>query len=380
MRPARVQVQVGQDPGAVLERVVRAGSRATPGREPLVERRQLAGHRLEALRLGPGSRLGSLARAVLGILGEARDRGGRELGLLADAGRVDDRGARSGRLEAEPVQALRCRDEDRARVQELGARLAGAKRLDPHAVEHGARDERAAEHRPRANEHDFPPREIAQRAKHGARDGARRRAPLDRDHVALRRGGEALDVHALGDDAVVAGEALAGGRRGALGRREQRVDAVEQALALRLAGRVGEALRREERRDGERLRVAEREVREARQARLDPVDDVVAPFAEREVEVEAGADRHAHLRAPRDRHRRPDGDQLRVGAALQDLPPGCEIARAIRRGEHRHVVAERPQLPGDPVDVLVDGVRLRPGEGRDEADSEAHGSPSSPAG
>ena len=181
--------------------------------------------------------------------------------------------------------------------------------------------------------------------------------------------------------AVVAGKALRGGRRGALGRREQRVDAVEQALALRFAGRVGEALRREERRDREGLRVAEGEVREARQTRLDPVDDVVAPFAERELEVEAGADRHAHLRAARDRHRRPDGDQLRVRAALEDLPPGRELAGAVRRGEHRDVVPERPQLPGDPVDVLVDGVRLRPGEGRDEADPEAHRSPqSSPGG
>ena len=248
------------------------------------------------------------------------------------------------------------------------------------AVDHRARDERAAEHRPRANEHDFPTGEVAQRAKHGARDGASRRPPLDRDHVALRPGGEALDVHALGDDAVVAGKALPGGRRGALGRREQRVDAVEQPLALRLAGRIGEALRREERRDRERLRVAKGEVREARQPRLDPVDDVVPPFAEREVEVETSADRHAHLRAARDRHRRPDGDQLGVGAALQDLPPGRELAGAIRRGENGDVVPERSQLPGDPVDVLVDGVRLRPGEGRDEADSEAHEAPeSSPA-
>ena len=245
-----------------------------------------------------------------------------------------------------------------ALFRSVGARLAGAKRHDPHSVEHRARHERAAEHRARAHEHDLPPRQLAQRAKHSARDRARKRAPLDHDHVTLGGRREALDVHALGDDAVVAGEALPRRRRGALGRREQRVDAVEQTLALRLARRVREALRREERRDREGLRVAECEVREARQSGLDSVNDVVAPFAERELEVEARTDRHAHLRAARDRHRRPDGDQLRVGAALQDLPPGCEVARAVRRSEDGHVVTERPQLPGDPVDVLVDGVRL----------------------
>ena len=110
--------------------------------------------------------------------------------------------------------------------------------------------------------------------------------------------------------------------------------------AHRFEGLVTEA--RQELAEGHPERAASTLERALSLWRGHPLGDLAyAPFAEREAEVEAGADRHAHLRAPRDRHCGPDGDQVGVGATLQDLPTGCELARAVRRSEHRDVVPER---------------------------------------
>ena len=75
---------------------------------------------------------------------------------------------------------------------------------------------------------------------------------------------------------VAAREADGRGLGDVLARREQRVDACQQPLALRAARRIAEPLGREERRDRERRRVPEREIGEARQPRLEAVDDVEA--------------------------------------------------------------------------------------------------------
>ena len=147
--------------------------------------------------------------------------------------------------------------------------------------------------------------------------------------------------------AVLAREARRRGLRGLVARREERVERREQPLALRPAGRIAEPLGREERRDRERLRVAQREVRQARKARLEAVDDVEAAECEREREVRADADRDAHPAAPRDRHRRPEGDDLGVEAVEERAPSGGEVAGPVRRREHGHRVPQRAQLPRD---------------------------------
>jgi hypothetical protein len=203
--------------------------------------------------------------------------------------------------------------------------------------------------------------------------------PLQHDELALLGRREELGVDSVRHELVAAREADGGCIRDLLARREQRVDAGEQPLALGAAGRVTEPLGRKEGRRGERRGIAEREVREARQPRLEAVHDVEPSAGEREREARADADRHAHPAAPGNRHGRAERDQLGiVEIAEQRAPPRREIAGAVRRGEDGHRVVAPPQLAGEPVHVLVHVVRLRPGEGRDERDPHAFESSARP--
>ena len=169
---------------------------------------------------------------------------------------------------------------------------------------------------------------------------------------------------------VTAGETGGRGFRDLLAGGQQCVDAPEQTLALGAAGRVAEPLRREEGRGGEHRRVAQREVREARQSRLEAVHDVEPAAGEREREAGADSDRHAHPAAPGDRHRRPDRNRLRrlVERAEQRTSSGCEIASAVGGSEDGDRVTAAPELAREYVHVLVHVVRLRPSERRDERD------------
>ena len=106
-------------------------------------------------------------------------------------------------------------------------------------------------------------------------------------------------------------------------------------------------------------------------ARLEAVDDVVLALAQREREVRAHADRHAEAGAARDGMLGADGDHLRVQAAVERTPSGQEVGGSARRRDDGDRVAEGAQRFRDAGDVLVDLVRLRPGERRDEADAEA---------
>jgi hypothetical protein len=213
---------------------------------------------------------------------------------------------------------------------------------------------------------------LLERAEDGADQRALRRPPLEHDQPPLAARAEELQVDALRDDPVVPGEPHRRHLGRLLARREQYVEPREQPAPLGLARRVAEAFGRQERRDRQRLSVAEREIREAREPGLEPVDDVEPSEGEREREVRAGADRDAHPAAPRDRHGRPDRDDLGVEPVQQRTPARGEVARAIRRGDDRDGVAECPQLTGDAVDMLVDVVRLGQGERRHEADAKAH--------
>ena len=180
-------------------------------------------------------------------------------------------------------------------------------------------------------------------------------------------------VDAFRHDPVVAREAQ-GRRVGHLpGRRQQHVDSPEQLLALRAPGRIGEALGGQERRDGQALGLAQREVREARQRGLEAVDDVEAAGAERAREVRPHAERHAHAAAPRDRHGRAEHHELALleRAVDEREPARRQICRAVRRRDDRHRVSQHAQLLRDPGYVLVHLVRPRPRERRDETDPKA---------
>ena len=93
---------------------------------------------------------------------------------------------------------------------------------------------------------------------------------------------EELERDAGRHQLVIAGEALLRGGADRLGQREQRVDPGEQLLALGARRWVAEPVGRAERRDRERGRLAEREVGDRRQARLEAVDEVELPVRERE--------------------------------------------------------------------------------------------------
>ena len=51
---------------------------------------------------------------------------------------------------------------------------------------------------------------------------------------------------------------------------------------------------------------------------------------------------------------------------------GGKLPGAVGRREDGDPVAAQTELAREPVDVLVDVVRLRPGEGRDEGDRKCH--------
>ena len=143
-------------------------------------------------------------------------------------------------------------------------------------------------------------------------------------------------------------------------------------------GGYAEALRREERRDGETLGVAQREVRQARQPGLEAVHDVEPSESQRARQVRSHADRHADAAAARDRHRRAEDDEPVVverSVVERDASRG-QVGCAVRRRDDRDSVAERAQFSRDAGDVLVHVVRLRPGERSDEADPERHRAPS----
>ena len=177
-----------------------------------------------------------------------------------------------------------------------------------------------------------------------------------------------LGVVARRDVAVPAREPSRGRLGHLLARRHERVEPREQALALGLRRRVAEPLVRQEGGDRQRLVVAQGEVGQAREPGLEPVHHVVAALRQSEREIGADSDRDAHAAAPRDRDRRAERDRLRLGAVLERVAPGRQLAGARRRREHRHPVPAGAEAAGDTRDMLVDIVGLRPVEGRDQAD------------
>jgi hypothetical protein len=198
-----------------------------------------------------------------------------ELRLRLDSGRRGDRRAGALGLQAEARAALDRRDEDRGVAQQVGACRGVARQADVDASDEPAGHVRAARQRPRPQQGQLPPRELVEHPDHAARHGTLEAAPLENDLPAFSFRVEGLHVDAGGDDGVVPGEAFGGGVGRCLRVGDERIDAAEELLALRLSGWVRQPFGREEARHGDRLRVAEGEVGEARQARLEAVHHVV---------------------------------------------------------------------------------------------------------
>jgi len=240
------------------------------------------------------------------------------------------------------------------------------------ATSEPGRDRRSSGQALRPQEDELPVGKLAERAHDGPRERALGGPPLEHDELSLLRGTKQIGVDALGDDPVLARKALRRGVGRFGGRRHERIDAREELLALRLAGRIAEALRGEEARHAQRAGVPQREVRQARQARLEPVHDVERAAGERRRQVRADADRKSDAAPAGDRDRGPERDQRRLSAVAQRAPAGREVRGPVRRSKHADRVATLPQGVGDARDVLVHVVRLRPRKRRDQANSKGH--------
>ena len=99
------------------------------------------------------------------------------------------------------------------------------------------------------------------------------------------------------------------------------------------------------------------------------MDDVELTELERQCQVRARSDRDADAAAPRDRHGRPERDDLGLEPVEERAPARRQLFRPVRGREDRDGVPKRTQLLRDTGHMLVDVVRLRPGERRHQANA-----------
>ena len=370
-RPRGVQVQVGEDPVTVRERLWRLG-RPSPLAEALVQLLELGADVGERLARDAAPRFLRELLAERLVLGEAGEGCGGELGLLLDARGRRDRRSGGGRFERHPREPVERRHEDRRLAEDRRPALAVAR--GPHArpAPQLRRHRRATGQLLRPQVDELPVRQLTERALDGTRERTLDRTPFEDDELPFLRRPEELSVDPFRDDPVLAGEALRRGVGRFRRRGDEGVGPREQLLALRLRGRVAEPLRREEAGHAERPRVPKGEVREAGQARLEAVHDVELPATEGHAQVRADADRQPDPAPARDRNRRPERDQRRLEAVAQRASSGGEVGRPVRGREDADRVAALTERVGDSRDVLVHVVRLRPQKGGHQADSQGH--------
>ena len=358
----------------MIQSRVSSGARGATGRRRRADGRvhlhHAVGEGREALRARQREPFLGAAGAERIVLHQPRRLRRGELRLPDAAGRRGDGRACGARLELDARDSLDRRHEDRGLAQEVGAGggVEGGSHSGSAAERAGQR--RARRERARPEDRELPVGLRGELARERSQQRPLRLPPLEHEELPLLARLERLDAER--HELVAAGKALGRGLGRLLARREQRVEPAEETLAARARGRVREPLGREERRDRQCARVAEREVGEARQPGLEAVDDVVAAGREGDREIRAHADRDAHPAAPRDRHGRPERDEVGVEPGREGSAPSGEVARSIRGRENGDAMTARAQLPCEPGDVLVHVVRLRPGEGGDEGDAKCH--------
>src|SRR5579884_18130 len=131
VRPARMEVEIGDDPVALFEWRPRRVAAAARG-DSLVDLLHPVGEDPGRLRARRREALPSAPREEGFVLDHPSRLGGRELGLFGTSGRGSDRDAGRLRFGDEPWQALDCGDEDRGGAKELGAGNAGARGAHAH--------------------------------------------------------------------------------------------------------------------------------------------------------------------------------------------------------------------------------------------------------
>ena len=272
-------MQVGDDPVAVGERVSAVAARPAPAAEAGVELVELAG---DAAKLLPSASAASRrARAAARVLGESGERRRGELRLLADPRRSGDRGARGRRLERRTRGGLERRDEDRA-----SSRIRRAPLRRGRSARDAVASRRGIVGRPASG---FVRRKTSSQSgsSRSARSTARR-AGARRGATRARRAFASARTEELGVDAFGRG----GSRPGTARRRVRDLgEAATSASTRRGAGRAApsragsRAARRRRSSRPQRRCVAQREVREARQPRLEAVDDVEPAGGEREARL-----------------------------------------------------------------------------------------------
>src|SRR6266536_5874483 len=209
-----------------------------PLAERAVELVELARHVREALALDVRACSLRLPGTELGILGKPCNFGAGKLELVAHAGRGGDRAPGRRCFEPYALEPGERRDEDARFREQRRSCSTVPRRSHVHAITQEPWDRRAAGQGFRAQQDELPVRQLLQRAKHPAQEGALVLPPLEDDQVALAPRLEELGLDPLADDAVVARKA-GGGRLGSLlDGRDERVDAPEQAVALRPSGRI----------------------------------------------------------------------------------------------------------------------------------------------
>ena len=354
----------------------RFGARRRP-RSALVDLLELVRDVGERLPLRGARALARAPLAVRVVVGEPAHLGRRELRLLVRSRRSGDGGAGGARLEREPREAVRRRDEDRRLVEDRRAARRSRARVRTSTRSTSVRGTYgrvvSGFVRSSVSRQSGSSPSVCSAAREQRPLGL---APLEHDQPLLVHRLEQRRVDALGDEPVVARESVAAAAAAVSSRRrEQRVDPAEQPLALRAPRRVGEALRREERRDGEALGVAQREVREARQRR--------ARSRARRRSGRCGARARgssARRRGTPTRLRREIGtagpsDDEPLSSSEPLWSASRPAARSAARFDDARIVTACPSTRSScamPGDVLVHVVRLRPRERRDEADPERH--------
>ena len=232
-----------------------------PLAERAVEPVELACHLREALAFGLGVCSLGFPCTELRVLGEPGDFGTGELGLAADARRRRDCALGRRCFEPHALEPGERRDEDARLGEQRCSRSPVPCRPHAHSIAQRTRDGWPTRKRLRAKEQELPVRQLLQRAKNAAQQGALVRSPLEHDQVAFASGPEELRIDALADDPIVPGEAVGCCLRRLLAGRHERVDPSEQSIALRSPGWIAEPFGIQKCRHGHGLRVAQRQIR-----------------------------------------------------------------------------------------------------------------------
>ena len=304
------------------------------GRVSAVDLLDAVGERAEALRRGrraPSSLRCARKRGVLEPGAPPRPRraraGARAPGgaAIADAGRLRLERLRAAQPSSAGTKTARVAQHGRAAlaVEPVRTRTPSAQRAR----------ERRAPARAAACAGARAPSRAARRARARSRAGAAARAAATRATTdvpllaaARSRSRSTPQRHELGSRP---GSAAPQPRAVSSARREQRVEPAEQPLALRPAAAGTRAARA--RRTSPTVSASEsRSARYERlgQAGLEAVDDVEAAAGERDREVRADADGHAHAAAARDRHGGAERDEVGVAGRVASARRPAARSRA----------------------------------------------------